>query len=121
MQEILNPKLFDGLSVYQDVVLAGRTVRQGARDCHERWRVIEPHLPAGGAFLDIGSNFGWFGLKICESRPSAVVASVEADPRSALIRQHEKFDCETLQNVAIDLRPSSSPGSFTKNMGCCLL
>ena len=85
--ETLDPKLFDGLSVYQDVVLAGQTVRSGVRDCHQRWRVIEPHLPAAGAFLDIGSNFGWFGLKICESRPGAVVASVEADPRSALIQR----------------------------------
>lgn len=87
MPAMLDPKLFDGLSVYQDVVLAGQTVRSGVRDCHQRWRVIEPHLPAAGAFLDIGSNFGWFGLKICESRPGAVVASVEADSRSALIQR----------------------------------
>lgn len=85
--ETLDPKLFDGLSVYQDVLWGGRVVRQGVRDCRERWELIGPHIPQEAAVLDIGSNFGWFGLKICASRPGAVVASVEADPRSALIQR----------------------------------
>lgn len=83
----VDPRLFDGLSVYQDVVLAGRTVRRGVRDCGQRWALIEPHMPRTGTVLDIGSNFGWFGLKICETRPDCVVASVEADPRSALVQR----------------------------------
>lgn len=87
MPGVIDPVLFDGLSVYQDVVLAGETVRKGVRDCEQRWRLIEPYLPPAGTVVDIGSNFGWFGLKICESRPDCVVASVEADPRSALIQR----------------------------------
>ncbi|MBL9122337.1 MAG: class I SAM-dependent methyltransferase [Planctomycetaceae bacterium] len=87
MAETLDPEFFDGLSVYQDVLWEGRVIRQGVRDCRERWELISPHVPQKAAVLDIGSNFGWFGLKICESCPQAVVASVEADPRSALIQR----------------------------------
>ena len=81
------PRWFRGLSVYQDVVLDGQTVLAGARDCPQRWEAIEAHLPAAGSILDVGSNFGWFGLQICQSRPECVVASVEADPRSAWVQR----------------------------------
>ena len=84
----LDPKLFHGLSIYQDVVLEGRTILRGERDCASRWRLLEGHLPNRGAVLDIGSNFGWFGLQVCARSPECVVASVEADPRSALIQRH---------------------------------
>jgi len=81
------PKLTRGLSVYQDVLLAGHAYRRGARDCEGRWRAIEPHLPARGTILDVGSNFGWFGLQIAQSRPETVVVSCEADLRSASVQQ----------------------------------
>jgi hypothetical protein len=81
------PRWFRGLSVYQDVVLDGQKVLSGARDCPQRWEAIEPQLPAAGSILDVGSNFGWFGLKICQSRPECVVASVEADSRSAWVQR----------------------------------
>ncbi len=81
------PRWFRGLSVYQDVVLDGQKVLSGARDCPQRWEAMEPHLPAAGSILDVGSNFGWFGLKICQSRPESMVASVEADPRSAWVQR----------------------------------
>ncbi|MHB1038176.1 MAG: class I SAM-dependent methyltransferase, partial [Pirellulales bacterium] len=87
MQCLLEPKLFEGLSVYQDVVLDGRVVKPGVRDCEERWRLIEPHFPRAGSVLDVGSNFGWFGLRICEALPDCVVASVEADERSAAVQR----------------------------------
>jgi SAM-dependent methyltransferase len=83
----LSDRLLDRLSVYQDVVLAGQTVRRGARDCEERWNLIAPHLPSAGSVLDVGSNFGWFGLRICQERPECVVASVEADERSAAVQR----------------------------------
>lgn len=80
-------QLLDNLSVYQDLVLAGRTVRQGQRDCPGRWEALDPHLPRAGTILDVGSNFGWFGLKICQTRPACVVASLEADLRSAEVQR----------------------------------
>lgn len=87
MTEPLDERLFDQLSTYQDVVFDGAVVRAGRRDCGERWRFIEPWLPAHGAVLDVGSNFGWFGLAACRDRPRMVVASVEADERSATVQR----------------------------------
>src|SRR5437016_2940122 len=83
----LDPRLFDRLSVYQDVVLGGQTVRRGARDCEARWELIAPHVPLAGTVLDIGSNFGWFGLRICQEYPECVVASVEADEQSGTVQR----------------------------------
>jgi hypothetical protein len=83
----LDERLFRGLSVYQDVVIAGKTVRSGHRDCVTRWQVLNAHLPPAGTFLDVGSNFGWFGLQLVQSRPNCVVASVEADERSAAVQR----------------------------------
>jgi SAM-dependent methyltransferase len=76
-----------GLHVYQDVVLGGRTAVRGRRDCLGRWEVLVPHLPHCGTVLDVGSNLGWFGLKICEAFPDCVVASVEPDERSATLQR----------------------------------
>lgn len=76
-----------GLSVYQDVVLDGQTVLKGRHDCASRWDAITAHLPAQGAILDVGSNFGWFGWKACTTSPERVVASMEADLHSARIQR----------------------------------
>lgn len=87
MQPLIDPRLFSGLSTYQDVVVAGRTVRQGTRDCAARWKAIAPYVSAAGSVLDVGSNFGWFGLKACEDSPHCVVLSVEGDERSARVQR----------------------------------
>ncbi len=78
---------FTGLSVYQDVRAAGRVVRAGQRDCWQRWRLIEPHLPQAGAILDVGANFGWFAVQIAAARPRSLVLSAEADERSARVQR----------------------------------
>lgn len=82
----LSARLFAGLSVYQDVRIGETTVLSGERDCQARWRLIEPYLPQGGVVLDVGSNFGWFGLEIVKARPKCVVVSAEADERSAAVQ-----------------------------------
>lgn len=84
--DLLEPMLA-GMSVYQDVVLAGRVLRRGVRDCEERWSLIEPHLPRSGAVLDVGSNFGWFALRTALSRPRTIVVSAEADARAAQVQR----------------------------------
>lgn len=102
----------DDLSVYQNVVIGGKVVRQGVRSCEDRWRLIKPYLsPDSTAILDIGSNFGWFGLRICESLPQCVVASAEADLRSAAVQRsvldshnHERICLLTQTVTAARLR-----------------
>ncbi|MBX7166785.1 MAG: hypothetical protein K1X74_10605 [Pirellulales bacterium] len=75
-----------GISIYQDIVLAGETVAAGERDCPARWALIEPYLPHSGTVLDVGSNFGWFALQTAQCRPEMLVASFEADERSAAVQ-----------------------------------
>ena len=86
MEHLIDPRLFTGLSTYQDVVIGGRTVRKGSHDCLGRWEAIAPHMPRAGSVLDVGSNFGWFGLKICDTS-ECVVLSVEGDERCAVQRR----------------------------------
>jgi SAM-dependent methyltransferase len=83
----IDRRLLDGVCIYQDLMLGGKVAVVGRRDCNERWELIAPHLPRRGAVLDVGSNLGWFGLRLCEAFPDVVVASVEADPRSAALQR----------------------------------
>lgn len=72
---------------YQDWVLEGQTVAAGARDCLGRWELLRPHVPPRACVLDVGSNLGWFGWKITQDDPGAVVASVEANESSATLQR----------------------------------
>lgn len=76
-----------GVALYQDMVVAGRTVARGSRDCESRWEAMAPHLPAEAVLLDVGSNFGWFGLKACAESDRRIVVSVEADESSATLQR----------------------------------
>jgi hypothetical protein len=87
MSEQSKPRWLHGVAVYQDVVLEGRTVRTGSRDCRGAWEAMATYLPQSGAILDVGSNFGWFGLQVCQAASECVVASVEADERSATVQR----------------------------------
>jgi SAM-dependent methyltransferase len=93
--------------VYQDVVLAGKTAFVGARDCPGRWEAIAPHLPPLGTALDVGSNFGWFALKLAEYAPDCVVASVEADLRSAAV-QRRVLASHELRRVVLLTHPAGT-------------
>lgn len=84
---MLDDRLLDSLSIYQDIVVNGVVVRKGRRACLDRWKLIEPWLPRQGVLLDVGSNFGWFCVTACRERPSIVAASIEADQRSAAVQR----------------------------------
>jgi len=94
MQRSIEPKLLRGISVYQDLCLPDGTQIPGERDCLGRWEALAPHLPATGTFLDVGSNFGWFGLMLSRTRPNCLVASVEADERTARVQHRLLRSCE---------------------------
>lgn len=100
MPATINPRLLDRVSVYQDIRWAGTTLKAGQRDCNLRWQLIRPMLPERGALLDVGSNFGWFGLAVCEAFPDFVVASVEADEHSAGI-QRQVLSSHHLRRIAL--------------------
>jgi hypothetical protein len=81
-------RLLEGISVYQDVVIDGRTVRSGVRDCASRWEAIAPHLPKSGVLLDVGANFAWFCLRWCGEGPRRTAVALEADRRTAGVARH---------------------------------
>lgn len=81
-------RLLAGICTYQDVVVAGTTVRRGVRDCEQRWQAIAPHLPATGVLLDVGANFAWFCLRWCRENPDRLAVALEADYRSAAVARH---------------------------------
>ncbi|MFW6125211.1 MAG: class I SAM-dependent methyltransferase [Pirellulales bacterium] len=104
--------LVRGTAVYQDVVLAGRTVRRGVRDCNARWELLRDHFPPLGTVLDVGSNFGWFGVRLCEEFDRCVVASIEADERTAVI-QREVLGSHRLHRVCL-LTRRATPGGLRR-------
>ncbi len=106
MQRWIDSRLLRGLSIYQDLVIDGQTLCRGTRDCSTRWEILDPHLPHHGAILDVGSNFGWFGLQICRSRPDCVVASAEADLRSAAV-QYEVLRSHGHDRICLLTQPAS--------------
>ncbi|MCE9604291.1 MAG: class I SAM-dependent methyltransferase [Planctomycetia bacterium] len=81
-------RLLSGISIYQDVVVAGKTERKGVRDCESRWQAIAPYLPARGALLDVGANFGWFCLRWCAEGAERTAVAWEADLRTAAVARY---------------------------------
>ncbi|HEY5315010.1 MAG TPA: class I SAM-dependent methyltransferase, partial [Pirellulales bacterium] len=107
MPQTIDARLLNRAGVYQDVRWAGQTLARGRRDCNRRWELIRPLLPARGALLDVGSNFGWFGLAACETFADYVVASVEADEQSAGV-QRQVLQSHALRRIALLTHPAGS-------------
>jgi hypothetical protein len=117
MTATLDPKLLDKLCVYQDVVLAGRTVLRGKRDSATRWNMIRPLVGDCRTLLDVGSNFGWFGLQACAAFPECVVASVEADERSAAVQRRVLESHEHRRQVLLTHRAGAGMAETFANAG----
>jgi hypothetical protein len=81
-------RLLSGISVYQDVVVAGEVARPGVRDCESRWQAIAPYLPERGTLLDVGANFAWFCLRWCSEGSERTAIAWEADLRTAAVARH---------------------------------
>lgn len=96
MQDIA--KLARAEGGYQPVVVNGKTVSQGWRECGERWDVINPHLTPG-TIMDIGSHYGWFTYMAAQY-PDTMVWSLEADHKRAEI-QREMLVANALPNVVL--------------------
>jgi hypothetical protein len=64
--------------IYQDVVVAGKTVARGVRECESRYALIEPYLKDNQVILDVGSSLGYFSTRIAREHPSSLVVSFES-------------------------------------------
>ena len=86
---------------YQDVEINGEVEVHGMRkSCQERWDIIKPYLKSHKTFLDIGSNLGYFTIKIAREVPNSVVASVEKNIDYAK-KQLEIIKRNKLKNVIL--------------------
>jgi len=56
---------------------------QQKRDCAGRWRTLEPHLPADGVIVDLGSAQGYFAVRAAKTWPALQVVSIEDDIEAA--------------------------------------
>jgi hypothetical protein len=101
-------RLLSGISVYQDVVLDGRTVRRGVRDCASRWEAIAVHLPKTGALLDVGANFAWFCLQWCASGKERIAVALEADRRTGGVARYVLASHEDRRIALVTARAGAS-------------
>jgi SAM-dependent methyltransferase len=81
---------------YQPLLREGEP-QDSQRDVLRRWKLLEPLLPINGVVVDVGSNYGWFGLQTCLSRPNVHVISVEPDVdclgvQADLVEHHKLWD-----------------------------
>jgi 2-polyprenyl-3-methyl-5-hydroxy-6-metoxy-1,4-benzoquinol methylase len=59
--------LIESQGTYQPVLRGGSFQGSDPRDCVERWRVIEPHMPQNaGSAADLGCGQGYFSLRLAE-------------------------------------------------------
>jgi len=77
---------------YQDAFYPG-TVSAGIRECGRRWDLIEPFAPSTGMVLDVGSNLGYFGIRLALKSEQVAVVSIEANQANAeeqarIVRSH---------------------------------
>lgn len=80
-------QLAEAEGAYQDIIIDGRVVVKGYRDCSQRWKIIRPYLKNQQTVLDIGSHYGYFGMRIAKALPQAFVWSIEEESKRAEIQR----------------------------------
>lgn len=85
---------------YQDIEIDGQTLVTGWRDCQDRWKLIKPHIHPRTTILDIGSHYGYFGIKSAQLHPSNIILSVESSGARNSI-QAEAVRLNDLGNVLV--------------------
>jgi len=78
---------------YQDAFYPG-AVSAGVRECARRWDLIERLLPTSGMVLDVGSNLGYFGVRMALRSEQIGVVSIEsnqvnAEEQARIVRSHK--------------------------------
>ena len=59
--------------VSQEILMTGQWEPQ-------TWRVLRPHVPVGGTFVDVGAHIGWYSLKAAQIvGPQGHVIAIEPD------------------------------------------
>lgn len=85
---------------YQRIDIKGETIVQGYRSCEDRWKMIEPHVHGQQTVLDIGSHYGYFGVKLAEQHENSLILSMESDDKRSLI-QKKIIELNELDNMLL--------------------
>jgi hypothetical protein len=72
---------------YQPIIIKGETILPGWRECIDRWEIIKPFIKSQDVIMDLGSQLGYFGLKIEKEFPEALILSVEGNYGAAEIQK----------------------------------
>lgn len=99
------------MAQYQDAYYPG-AVSAGIRECARRWDLLERHFPTSGMVLDVGSNLGYFGVRLALRSQDVAVVSIEANQANAeeqarVVKSHELTRMCVI-NAAFNSRVSQS-------------
>lgn len=72
---------------YQPIEIKDEVINKGWRGCIDRWELIKPFINESDVVMDMGSHFGYFGLKIEKEIPKSLILSVEANHGAAEIQE----------------------------------
>ena len=72
---------------YQPIEIKDEVINKGWRGCIDRWELIKPFIKEEDVVMDMGSHFGYFGLKIEKEIPKSLILSVEANHGAAEIQE----------------------------------
>ena len=65
----------------------------------ETWHDLEPYVPVGGTFIDVGASIGWYSLKAAKAvGPTGRVIAVEPD-RDALVNLRDNIHANGADSV----------------------
>lgn len=93
--------LIDDAEIYQDVKIAGNLVLKGVRNnCAERYEAIKRIISNGDSVLEIGSNLGYFALRLAKEYPESVITSVEGGKAYATAQKYI-YEQEKCKNVIL--------------------
>ena len=93
-------------------VVSGSIIASGKWE-QESWQALEQHLPAGGTFIDVGADIGWYSLKAAKAvGPRGHVIAVEPNPET-LPKLRENIRASGAGSVIIVAPVASSDSDAT--------
>jgi len=106
MYEELKQMIKDCKGGYQPVEIDDEHITDGWRACEDRWNIIKQRLKQGQVIMDIGSYFGYFGVKIAREFSKSLVWSIEANGPAVNV-QREVIKLNKLNNILLSHRALS--------------
>ncbi|QNJ12216.1 bifunctional 2-polyprenyl-6-hydroxyphenol methylase/3-demethylubiquinol 3-O-methyltransferase UbiG [Synechococcus sp. M16.1] len=89
--------------VYQPIILKDKVLASGLRNnCEDRFNAISHLIGDNQTILDIGSNAGYFSIKIANEFKNSLIVSVESSPHYANLQRQLITDSKISNIVLIN-------------------